>query len=136
MQKQNIFGATIKKKKKKKFSMHVSFKNSFVLAACTLKLRGINDNYLWKLREWSTIFVTDPFISVVICRLDFPCFLTIPLREKYPNTQFFLVLIQSECGKIRTRKNSVSGHFSRSVHSSRFTVHCMGNFLSVRSVEY
>ena len=27
---------------------------------------------------------------------------------------FFLVRIQSECGKIRTRKNSVFGHFSRS----------------------
>ena len=32
-----------------------------------------------------------------------------------PNTEFFLVHIQSECGKMRTRKNSVFGHFSRSV---------------------
>ena len=36
------------------------------------------------------------------------------LREKCPNTEFFLVCIQFECGKIRTRKNSVFGHFSRS----------------------
>ena len=37
------------------------------------------------------------------------------LREKSPNTEFFLVrIIQSECGKIQTRKNSVFGQFSRS----------------------
>ena len=47
------------------------------------------------------------------------------LREKCPNIEFFLVRIfqhldrvslriQSECEKIRTRKNSVFGHFSRS----------------------
>ena len=40
------------------------------------------------------------------------------LREKCPNTEFFLVHIfhiQSECREIRTRRNSVYGHFSRSV---------------------
>ena len=37
---------------------------------------------------------------------------TITLREKCPNTAFFLVRIQSEYGEIRTRKNSVFGHFS------------------------
>ena len=49
-------------------------------------------------------------------------------REKCSNTEFFLVVfsrirteygvnlrIQSECGKMRTRKNSVFGHFSRIV---------------------
>ena len=49
------------------------------------------------------------------------------LLEKCPNTELFLVRIflhsewirvslriQSECGKKRTRKNSVFGHFSRS----------------------
>ena len=45
------------------------------------------------------------------------------LYEMCPNTEFFLVRIffwfvslriQSECGKIRTRKNTVLGHFSRS----------------------
>ena len=47
------------------------------------------------------------------------------LRENCPNTKLFLVRIlphsdwvslriQSECGKIRTRKNFVFGHFSRS----------------------
>ena len=34
------------------------------------------------------------------------------LREKCPNIEFSLVRIQSEYGKIRTRKNSVFGHFS------------------------
>ena len=32
-----------------------------------------------------------------------------------PNTEFFLVRIQYECVKMRTRKKSVLGHFSRSV---------------------
>ena len=43
------------------------------------------------------------------------------LREKCPNTEFFLVriflysdCIQSECREIRTRKNYVFGYFSRS----------------------
>ena len=47
------------------------------------------------------------------------------LREKCPNTEFLLdciflhldwirVYIQSKCGKMRTRKNSVFEHFSRS----------------------
>ena len=40
------------------------------------------------------------------------------LREKCPNTAFFLVRIfphlDRKSGKIRTRKNSVLGHFSRS----------------------
>ena len=31
---------------------------------------------------------------------------------KCPNTKFFLVRIQSECGKMPTRKISVFGHFS------------------------
>ena len=35
----------------------------------------------------------------------------ITLHEKCPNTEFFLVRIQSKCGKIQTRKNSVFGHF-------------------------
>ena len=34
------------------------------------------------------------------------------LREKCPNTEFFLSRILTEYGKIRTRKNSVFGHFS------------------------
>ena len=36
------------------------------------------------------------------------------LREKCPNAELFLVRIQAECGKIRTRNNSVFRHFSRS----------------------
>ena len=37
------------------------------------------------------------------------------LREKCPNTELFLVRIQYEYRKIRTRNNSIFGHFSRSV---------------------
>ena len=56
--------------------------------------------------------------------------LPLTLREKCPNTEFFLVRIfphsqwirgdtlriQSKCRKIRTRKRTVFGHFSRSVN--------------------
>ena len=35
------------------------------------------------------------------------------LGEKCPNAEFFLVHIQFEYRKIRARKNSVLGHFSR-----------------------
>ena len=57
----------------------------------------------------------------------------VALREKCPNTEFFWpvfsrirteygkirsLLIQSECGKIPARKNSVFGHFSHSVACS------------------
>ena len=58
--------------------------------------------------------------------------LRLSLREKFPNTEFFLVRIfrvfglnteicgvnlrnESECRKMRTRKNSLFGHLSRSV---------------------
>ena len=53
------------------------------------------------------------------------------LREKWPNTEFVFYCIRtgygevlrilSECGKIRTRKNSIFGHFSRSVNSANLT---------------
>ena len=51
------------------------------------------------------------------------------LHEKCPNTELFLVRIQSKCGKIRTRKNSVSGHFSRSVETDRLRFHLWKKFL-------
>ena len=47
------------------------------------------------------------------------------LREKCPNTEFFTeryfvsLRIQSECGKIRTRKDSVFGHISHRVNISQ-----------------
>ena len=41
--------------------------------------------------------------------------LLVTLSEKCPNTEFFMVRIQAEYGKIWTRKNSVFGHFSRRV---------------------
>ena len=44
------------------------------------------------------------------------------LRKKCSNTELFLVRIQSECGKIRARKNSVFGHFSRSGRFSKISL--------------
>ena len=48
----------------------------------------------------------------------FECEISLSQREKCPNTEFFLVCIQPDYGKIRTRKNYVFGHFSRSVRLS------------------
>ena len=56
-----------------------------------------------------------------VVRLPIPLLPFLSLREKCPNTEFFLVRIfriQSKCGKIRISKNSLSGHFSRSVWAS------------------
>ena len=44
---------------------------------------------------------------------------TIVLREKCPNTELFLVRIQFEYRKIRTRKDSVFRHFLRSSSEGR-----------------
>ena len=44
------------------------------------------------------------------------------LRKKCSNTELFLVRIQSECGKIRTRKNSLFGRFSRSGRFSKISL--------------
>ena len=55
--------------------------------------------------------------------VEFTCIditVRITLREKCPNTEFFLVRIQPKYGKVRTRKNSLFGHFLLSVnHTSR-----------------
>ena len=54
--------------------------------------------------------------------------LHLSLHEKFSNTELFLVRIfphsdwiriQSECGKIRARNNSLFGHFSRSASYSK-----------------
>ena len=47
------------------------------------------------------------------------------LREKCPNTEFLLVCIHPKYGKIRTRKMSVFGHFSRSDTVKRQNNHCL-----------
>ena len=54
-------------------------------------------------------------------------FQLLTLLEKYPNTEFFLVRIFPHSDGIRTRKNSVFGHFSRSV----CYVQCISNDLQV-----
>ena len=41
------------------------------------------------------------------------------MRHKCPNTELFLVCIQSKCRKIRTRNNSVFGHFWHIKHNIR-----------------
>ena len=72
------------------------------------------------------------FIYLIYIYLYIKCFLfvsSISLREKCPNTEFFLIRtfphsdwmrrdslrIQSECGKIRARKNFIFGLFSGSL---------------------
>ena len=75
----------------------------------------------WLLQSWPRIIPLRVHINVNK---------VLTLREKRPNTELFLVLIfphldwireilriciQSECGKIRTRNNSVFGHLWRSV---------------------
>ena len=50
----------------------------------------------------------------------FHCVKSVQLRISYRMSYFVSLHIQSECGKIRTRKNSLFGHFSRSVYCSRF----------------
>ena len=52
---------------------------------------------------------------------------SLSLREKCPNTEFILVRIFPHSDWIRTRKNSVFGHFSRSV----CYVQCISNDLQV-----
>ena len=75
-----------------------------------------------------------PLLHVILDNIS--AFLTFSLHEKWLNTQLFLVhifphsdrirrdslslRIQSECGKIRTRKSSIFGHFSRSVLNNLF----------------
>ena len=49
------------------------------------------------------------FLTIrLFCELLYSFFMQ-TLREKCPNTEFFLVRIQSKYGKIRTRKNSLFG---------------------------
>ena len=47
------------------------------------------------------------------------------LREKFPNTELFLVHIFPYSDWIRTRNNSVFGNFSRSVWHVKLVVNCM-----------
>ena len=95
------------------------------------------------LRIWSRLLKKSLMENIIFCAVteDVSCmrfqvspniWLTIALREKCLNAKFFLVRIfvlfelntdiysvnlriQSEYGKIRTRKDSVFGHFSHSV---------------------
>ena len=57
----------------------------------------------------------------------------ISLREKCPNAELFVVRIQSEYRKIRTRNNSVFGHFSRSVSNSKIYCVSISWYLRLRA---
>ena len=55
------------------------------------------------------------------------------LREKCPKRSFFwsvFSFIRTEYRKIRTRKNSVFGHFSRSVGDNFVLLHCKNSVIS------
>ena len=66
--------------------------------------------YEWQTDEWHTITYQYIRAYSYVIRMSL-----VLLRERCPNTDFFLVRIQSEHRKIQTRKNSVFGLFSRSV---------------------
>ena len=66
----------------------------------------------------TNIFKSFAFFNIFCFFLNLVC---VARRGKCPNTEFFLVRIPSECGKIWTRKNSVFGHFSRNVDDSDFS---------------
>ena len=78
-----------------------------------------NPIYILHQREFWRAVLASSFIKVKKMIFFFIAWvlkqIQISLRERRPNTEFFLVCIQSESRKIRTRKNSVFGHFSRSV---------------------
>ena len=57
------------------------------------------------------------FMKLILYFIKMFFYITITQHEKCPNTELFLVRIQSECGKIRTRNNPVFEHFSRSIRS-------------------
>ena len=65
----------------------------------------------WKSETWSCRMCKTYVGNISFILLN----MHLSLREKCPYTEFFLVRIQSECMKIRTRKNSVFRHFSHSV---------------------
>ena len=46
------------------------YENSFIVAACTLKLGVINASYLMKLCEWQNFYETDLPVSAVKYNLD------------------------------------------------------------------
>ena len=56
------------------------YENSFIVAACTLKLRPINPSYLKKLCEWKTFTKLIHLLSAVKYRLDFLFFVDVNLR--------------------------------------------------------
>ena len=52
---------------------------------------------------------------IILNTMVFQSLIGLTLREKCPNTELFLVRIQSKCGKIFTIKNVIFGHFPPSV---------------------
>ena len=67
-------------------------------------------------------------------------FVRLPLREKCPNMELFLVRIRTAYRKIRTRNNSVVGQFLRSVLAVRLVMifweycHILQNSFSVEQL--
>ena len=116
------------------------------------------------INQWKLAWRKEKKINYILA--IFYCSLT--QREKCPNTEFFLVRIflyfdwirrfteeiiwiQTKCSKIQSRKNSVFGHFSRSVKdipshlinfsnsfltmqlTCKFSIFCKGLSLGLRS---
>ena len=93
--------------------------------------------------ELLSLFLINSFCPGIVKKLSFWDFKntinsTHPLRKKCPNTEYFYsvfshirteygnyivnLLIQSEYGKIQTRKNSVFGRFSHGAHKNENTI--------------
>ena len=119
---------SLKPKLFKVFLMYFSWKWKFIYLIESVLYPRLNLFVLLLIYNQSDF--CDQWFSVLldsyIQRRYLEFFLTISLREKFSNTEFFLVRIFphsdwirslriAKCEKIRTTKNSVFGHFSRSI---------------------
>ena len=106
------------------FRISESQKSSIIV----MKILFVHMPYLLKRKDFflknsDTVTFISSFAIQILRSIDYiHVKVELTLREKCLNTGFFLVCIfwseyrsQFECGKIRTRKNFVFGHFSRSV---------------------
>ena len=79
-------------------------------------------------------FIEMKYLKQIVGMLDFVILdIDLALHEKFPHTVFFLVHIQSECGKIRPRKTPYLGSFHAMLlsivigydHETTQHVHCV-----------
>ena len=92
--------------------------NRFLKTKWLLNLTNLNQLLFTKVVKQANSFQQENCVKSIQIQSYFwsvfSCIRTEYGEIKCPNTELFLVRIQSEHGKIRTRNNSVFGHFSRS----------------------